>query len=194
MPSAGADPAVILRPLEAADLDRVHDWYQDELLYLDLVGPFVKRTREKAVAWMARQWLDSAYADRRLAICRSADARHVGNLYLTGIDRQAGTADFHILIGDAGDRGRGYGTAATRAGIALAFAGMGLRRLRLEVLARNLAARRVYETCGFALEAVRRRAVQKPDGWQDVCVMSRGAAEDAGAGARVGNAPAWPAP
>ncbi|HXY99705.1 MAG TPA: GNAT family N-acetyltransferase [Stellaceae bacterium] len=173
MPSAGADSALLLRPLRAEDLDRVHAWYQDERLFFDLVGSFMPRPRREAIAWMMRHWLDPASRDVRLAICRTADGLHIGNTYLTGIDQRSRAADFHILIGGAAHRGRGYGTAATRATVEHAFARLGLRRLRLEVLARNGAARRVYEKCGFVLEELRPRAVLKPDGWQDVCVMAR---------------------
>ena len=172
MPSAGADPAIVLRPLTAADLDRVYRWCQDERLFLDLVGPFVARTRQEAIAWMTQHWLDPAAADVRLAIWRAEDDVHIGNLYLTPIDRGLGTAEFHIFIGDVAQRGRGYGTAATRAAIRNA-ARLGLRRLTLEVLSRNLRARHIYEKCGFVVEALRRGAVLKPDGWQDVCVMAR---------------------
>lgn len=173
MPFAGADPTVALRPLRAEDLDRVHAWYQDEGLFFDLVGAFAPRPRQEAIAWMTRHWLDPASPDFRLAICRGADGLHIGNIYLTGIDRHSRAADFHILIGSPAHRGQSYGTAATRAAIEHAFARIGLRRLRLEVLARNAAARRVYEKCGFALEELRPRAVLKPDGWQDVCVMTK---------------------
>ena len=172
MPSAGANPAIVLRPLTVADLDRIHHWCQDERLFLDLVGPFVSRPREEAIAWMTRHWLDPAASDARLAICRAEDGVHIGNVYLTAIDRGLGTAEFHIFIGEVADRGRGYGTAATWAAIGHA-ARLGLRRLRLEVLSRNVRARHVYEKCGFVVEALRPRAVLKPDGWQDICVMTR---------------------
>src|ERR1700730_10227933 len=151
MRSAGAEQLVVLRRLAAEGLDLVHRWYQDERLFAALVGRYMPRPREEAVAWMARHWLDPASLDTRLAICRAVDGLHIGNVYLTAIDPGARNADFHILIGSAADRGKGYGTAATRAAISHAVTHIHVRRLRLEVLSRNLGARRVYVKCGFVV-------------------------------------------
>ena len=68
---------------------------------------------------------------------------HVARLDLPGR-----WAELHIMLGEAVERGRGVGRQAVAELMARGFA-LGLERIELKVLESNLAARRVYEACGF---------------------------------------------
>jgi RimJ/RimL family protein N-acetyltransferase len=76
-----------------------------------------------------------------------------------------------MFIGEAAQRGKGYGASALRQLIAHAFQTMGLRRLYLHVLADNAAAIGLYEHCGFKAEGRLKRHAFKLGRYQDVLVM-----------------------
>jgi len=142
---------VRLRRLLESDLAQLHRWYQSPELWDHLVGAFTPRAESEAVAHM-RGWLEPTHRELRLAIVRGEDGALVGLVSLTPIDREEGDAEFHIFLGEPGDRGRGYGRAATAAMLAHAFDEIGLWRIRLRVLRTNEAALRVYAALGFEPE------------------------------------------
>jgi RimJ/RimL family protein N-acetyltransferase len=142
---------VRLRRLLEADLVRLHRWYQTPELWDRLVGAFTPRAEAEAVAHM-RGWLEPSHRELRLAIVRGEDGDLIGLVSLTPIDREEGEAEFHVFLGEASDRGRGYGRAATAAMLAHAFDEIGLFRVRLRVLRTNQAALRVYAALGFEPE------------------------------------------
>jgi diamine N-acetyltransferase len=155
-----------LRPLAEADLPILHRWRQDPSLWTHLVGDFQPREESQAVAYM-RRWLTPTPTELRLAIEREGTL--IGQTALAPIEET--TAEFHIFLGDVADRGRGRGRAATRAMLSIAFDELRLCRVTLEVLASNLAARRLYESLGFQADGVSRR-VDKGAVATDVLAMT----------------------
>lgn len=82
----------------------------------------------------------------------------IGTTALNGIDWRNRTAEFGILIGAAGARGRGYGTETARLMLDYAFTALGLHSVMLRVHEYNLAGRRAYAKAGFTEFGRRRRA------------------------------------
>ena len=95
--------------------------------------------------------------------------RPIGTVSLFNIDHRNGCADFGILIGESEDRGKGYGTEATRLTLDYAFMTLGLLNLGLTVAEWNIAGRRAYARAGFK-EFGRRRSCRRLAGrwWDDV--------------------------
>jgi RimJ/RimL family protein N-acetyltransferase len=75
--------------------------------------------------------------------------RHIGNCAAYDIDRETGEASVGIGIGDRRYWGQGYGTDAMNALTAYCFHHLGLRRLNLKTLERNLRAQKCFSRCGF---------------------------------------------
>jgi RimJ/RimL family protein N-acetyltransferase len=142
---------VRLRRLAEGDLATLHRWYQTPSLWDHLVGAFEAREEAQAVAYM-RRWLAPSLTEARLAVERTADGALIGLVALSPIDPEAGEAEFHIFLGEADDRGRGYGRAATAAMLAHAFDELALWRVHLRVLKTNEPALRVYAALGFEPE------------------------------------------
>ncbi len=106
--------------------------------------------------------------------------RPIGTVSLFNIDHRNGCADFGILIGEPGDRGKGYGTEATRLTLDYAFTALGLRNVGLTVAEWNVAGRRAYARAGFK-EFGRHRSCRRLAGrWWDDIHMDALAAEFAG--------------
>ena len=160
---------VRLRPLAEADLRRIYDWQRDPSLYEQLVGERRDVAWPQARDWMRRHWLGPG-PDRRYALCIVPDGRHVGNVYLLGVDDEPGILEFHIFIGSPGDRGRGFGRAALAAALAIAFEELGAAGVRLGVLRSNDRARALYADAGFR-ETGPRRPVEKAGRPDEVLTM-----------------------
>lgn len=112
-------------------------------------------TMEGETAWYER----AAGSDASVAhftIYETTAWRPIGNAQWRGIDYRNRTAEMAIFIGDAADRGKGYGTEATCLMLDYAFAGLGLHSAMLTSYAFNLAGQRAYEKAGFRVFGRRR--------------------------------------
>lgn len=92
-------------------------------------------------------------------IFRLHDLSPVGTCHLRDIAYRNRTAEFDILIGESTERGKGYGTEATRLTLDYAFNALGLNNVMLTVFEFNQAGRRAYRKAGFHVFG-RRRAAQ----------------------------------
>jgi UDP-4-amino-4,6-dideoxy-N-acetyl-beta-L-altrosamine N-acetyltransferase len=121
------------------------------------------------------RWLTDieARGDRHeFMIVERASGRSVGTIGLSHIDRVNRRAEYGVLIGEPGARGKGLAAEASRLLLAYAFGTLKLRRVYLHVLARNADALRLYRRVGFQPEGVLRQHVRKGDDFLDVAVMA----------------------
>lgn len=125
--------------------------------------------------------VDEAWFDRylnlreravRCAIVEDETDRLMGCTYLLNIDRTNMCAEFHIMIGNADDRGKGAGTFAIEKMLHHAFMDLNLHRLTLDVLEDNVAAIKLYTHAGFVKEGVKREAVYKNGSYHNEIFMS----------------------
>lgn len=102
--------------------------------------------------------------DRRDLLLISPEGTVLGESVINEIDWRARSANFRIALFGPGARGRGLGSWAVALTRDLAFAGLGLHRLELDVFSINPRAEHVYARAGFVREGVLRDAVALPDG------------------------------
>lgn len=107
------------------------------------------------------------------AIRADPDLRLLGIVFLTDIHTIFRSAELRIRLGDAADRGRGYGTEAVDLCCRHGFSDLGLQRIALQVFADNIPAMRAYEKARFEREGVARRAAMIGGEWKDVVLMAR---------------------
>lgn len=108
-----------------------------------------------------------------LAICLSDPTEHIGNIYLRNLNWLDRNAELHTFVASPTHRGKGYGSAAVALIISHGFDDLGLVRIYLHVLAKNAAAIRTYEKCGFAVEGRLRKHVFKDGAFEDMLVMGK---------------------
>ncbi|MBN2305869.1 MAG: GNAT family N-acetyltransferase [Anaerolineae bacterium] len=94
--------------------------------------------------------------------------RLIGFVVLFNIKWRNQTGEMAIGIGDAAQRGQGYGREALDLLLGYAFHELGLYRVGLTVLDYNIAAIRVYERVGFVREGVQRGAVWRAGARHDL--------------------------
>lgn len=106
-----------------------------------------------------------------LAITANGSDEFLGEIVLTDIDTERGSAQLSLVM-RPGYRGRGYGTEAIELVLGLAFDGVGLHRVELDVPSINARAYSLYENIGFRVEGRRRDAYRDGAGWCDGVVMA----------------------
>ena len=159
-----------LRAIERDDLQRCHDWINDEGLRATLAQRYPMSLAQEA-DWVERTSRGQDVSRLTFAICLYDGDRHIGNCGLEAIERDNGVATFGILIGEADCRGKGLGEEATRTLCRFAFDEMGLHKIRLDVYASNASAVRTYERVGFRREGVLREEAYRGGRYIDVLRM-----------------------
>jgi RimJ/RimL family protein N-acetyltransferase len=152
----GSRPTILMRgervalgPLHAGLLPWFARWANDPLTE-ELGGGAFRPTAEDAVR---EEWTRLLRGERAgwagFAIYRLPDLEPIGHANLRDWPTPHRTAEFGITIGDPGNRGRGYGTEATRLVLRWAFAELGVHNVWLDTVATNVGAIRAYEKAGF---------------------------------------------
>lgn len=160
-----------LRELERKDLSVINIWRTDPDLVALLGAPF--RFINLSVD---ETWFDNYIANRenavRCAIVEESNDNILGLVSLVSIDYMNQFAEFHIMIGNKANQGRGIGTFAIHAILQHAFNNMNLQRIELSVLEDNERARHLYEKVGFVQEGIKRKARYKNGRFVNMIIYS----------------------
>jgi diamine N-acetyltransferase len=162
--AGGAQPVVnivgdliALGPLHRDLPPLAQRWINDFEAVRNLGMTPIPRTLEHEQGWAERAAASETTVP--FVIYERATGAPIGTTSLMGIDWRGRTAEFGILIGEAGARGKGYGTETARLMLDYAFTALGLHSVMLRVHEYNRAGRRAYEKAGYR-EFGRRRGAQ----------------------------------
>ena len=158
---------VRLRPVAARDADGLWEIVTDPESRR-VTGLTTVRTRAEVEAWCRTvSGLDGRID---LAVTAGGSDEYLGEIVLTDIDEARGSAALRLAM-RPGRRGRGYGSDAIGLVLGLAFDGVGLHRVGLDVLAINPRAQALYEGMGFRVEGRLRDAYRDGARYCDAIVM-----------------------
>ncbi len=110
------------------------------------------------------------------AIETIADSRHIGNVWLWGIDFRHRKAELRIVIGDRECTGRGLGSEAIQLLCDFGFERANLHKIFAYVLGTNPRGCRAFEKAGFVSEGILREDRWVGDRYADVHLLARFAA------------------
>ncbi len=156
-----------LRPVRVGDADAMWDMLSDPEARR-LTGVTRKPRRAEVDAWCAAVAGSQDRVD--LAVTVHGRDEYLGEIVLFGIDPVVRRADLRLSMRPA-FRGRGYGTEAIELVLGMAFGGLGLHRVGLDVLSINTRAQSMYENIGFRVEGRLRDAHRDGDGYCDAVLM-----------------------
>lgn len=149
-----------LTALNPDDVHVITRWYHDsEFIRLMDSSPAYPRPQKK---W--EKWLNERHEEPNVymfAIRPRDDDKLLGWLEMDDISWSNGTAWLGIGIGDAGERGKGYGGEAIQLLLDFAFGELNLHRVQLTVFAYNTRAIRLYEYLGFTREGIFREFLRR---------------------------------
>ncbi|MTJ82042.1 MAG: GNAT family N-acetyltransferase [Telmatospirillum sp.] len=159
---------VSLGPILPADFPLLFRWSDD------LDAAKLNEAYRPAV-WKSQEelWFNRGNDPTRVffAIRRIGATQIIGYVQILNIDPIHRSAMLGIRIGDACDRGRGFGTEAMLLAIDYCWKHLNLSRIGLTVFENNPRAVALYARLGFATEGVLRRAIFIDGRWLDVIVM-----------------------
>jgi RimJ/RimL family protein N-acetyltransferase len=156
-----------LRPVRASDADAMWEMVKDPEGNR-MTGTTAVFTRAEIDEWCATVSERDGRLD--LAVTANGSDEYLGEIVVNHIDDVVGCATIRLVMRPA-YRGRGYGTEALQLVLGLAFDGIGLHRIGLDVLSINTRARALYENIGFRVEGRLRDAARDGERWCDVIVM-----------------------
>ena len=147
-PFRAADGPSMLKILAEAELRRLTGSVETAA---EASRPHSPEAAEAILKWYQSRSQQDDRLD--LAIIDKAADALVGEVVFNEVDETARTANFRILIGQAGQN-RGIGSAAIALLLRYGFLSLELSKVTLEVFAFNPRAISVYQKSGFALEEI----------------------------------------
>jgi len=159
---------IYLRPLEPEDAAVCAAWFNDQE-----VTRFLLRYRPLTLA-EEREFLLKLASDPTVlsvGIALRSDDRLIGSTGLHHLDLRNRCSSFGIVIGEASEWSKGYGSEATALVLRHAFDTMNLHRVWLQVHAFNDRAIQCYERLGFRREGSLRDEVYRDGRYWDTLVM-----------------------
>lgn len=161
-----------LRELRKEDMIKINNWRNDKELINNLGAPFRYINLDVDYRWYDN-YMQSRNNTIRCAIVEAESENNIlGLVSLTDIDSINQNAEFHIMIGDKNNRGKGIGYFATNEMLKHAFNNMNLNRIEIGVLESNSIAIKLYESAGFKREGIKRKFVYKNGKFIDMIMMA----------------------
>lgn len=150
---------MIVRNLAESDLQLRVSWMNNEKVYSSMHFD-IPVVMENTLKW----YRNNLGSDKRADLTFEEDGGIVAFGGLTGINREVNKAELYIFVNPNAQKG-GIGTKATMLLCKYGFDELGLNKIYLETNEDNLAARRVYEKCGFVLEGTHREEYKTAGGF-----------------------------
>ena len=161
-----------LRELRKTDMPKINEWRNDSELIAYLGASFRYINLDVEYLWYENYMSNRNNTVRCVIVDAADDENALGLVSLTDINTINQTADFHIMIGDTANRGKGIGQFATNEMLNHAFNNLNLHRVELEVLESNLHARNLYKKVGFVQEGIKRQSIYKNGRFVDMITMA----------------------
>lgn len=163
---------MLLRAVERDDLELLHGWWNDPGLSHLMGERRHVSSIEETEAWFEAELEKTEPNEGRTFAIATPDGKAIGTIRYGPYDTRDRACDVSLYLGDAGNRGKGLGTAALGILLGYLFEDLGLNRVRLYVHPDNAGAIRCYEKVGFVREGVCRQMRYFAGRFHDFILMS----------------------
>jgi len=156
---------LFLSPVDPDDAETYARWVNDLEItrWLDMTNRLFSLPAERAFLEEAAKKTDNY----QFAIVLRDENRLLGSVGLMDVHNTNRTATLGIFIGEAADRGKGYGAEAIKLLLDYGFRWLGLRNIDLHVNCENERAIACYKKVGFREYGRRRDAIFRDGEWVD---------------------------
>lgn len=169
---------ILLREYVISDSHYIHAWRNDRATTRWMGPKFAHAVSIDEVSDSLKRVISSPPTDAvYFAIGHRETREYIGGIDLTSIDWTKGTGVLSIVIGDAANRGRGYGSEAIELLLGHAFKTLQLDRVSLNVAAANQGALRCYRNSGFRPCGRKRNGIVGNGQYSDLIHMDVSAAQ-----------------
>ena len=158
---------IFLSPMFLDDLELYTRWLNDSEMtrYLGQAAQCFTLESE-------RKFLEKLVAEgHNYAIVHKEEERLIGNASLFAIQHLHQTAEVGLFIGDAKDRGKGYGQEVLKLLVDYGFRYLNLKNIMLRVFSGNKSAINAYAKAGFREFGKRTKCFFVEDTWHDEIYM-----------------------
>ena len=166
---SGESNRIYIRPITQDDTDLIVEWRNRE----DVREHFF--FRERFTKAMHEKWLTekvmTGMVDQFIVCLKDGD-RPIGSSHLRDIDREAGSAEYGIFIGEADARGIGLGYDILCATMDHAIDKLGLKLVRARAISTNLASIHIFEKYGFVRDELIRNVTCSDANMVDMVMLS----------------------
>lgn len=142
---------VILYPLQELltpdNLKKIYSWHKDQETMFWMGCKPVKSSFTSFVSWFHRS-VKELGPELAFGII-DGGGKLIGRISCYGLDDKKQEGEVGILIGEKSLWGKGYGRDALVTFLRYLFDEVGLKKVRLRTLYRNIRARRCFSRCGF---------------------------------------------
>ncbi len=159
-----------LREIEKKDIEEINIWRKNKELIEYLGAPYRFINLDVESKWY-ENYLNNRHNTIRCAITEEND-EILGLVTITDINNVNRTATLHIMIGKEENCGKGLGSFAINRILKHAFLDLNLNRVELQVLTKNIRAKKTYEKVGFKYEGTKRKVCFKNGEYLDMDIMS----------------------
>ena len=175
---------IVLTPVSRPDVTRIKEWLEDDEVAELWFGRYsygepahlgYHPAKMETVSDAEFQQVFEDPEHRTLSIY-TGDGQHIGEVHVA-IEESLGDGQLSILIGRKDKWHQGYGTAAVRAALDLAFGEYSLYRVWVDIPEYNTAACLLFEHLGFVHEGTLRKSRPHEGSRHDAVVMGMLAAE-----------------
>lgn len=162
---------VMLREYQPEDLAAIRSWHSLPGPTATLASIFVRPHTVRDAEGFLEEMLKSPGAGWYFVIAQRETGDYIGQIDLRGGSLPNRHADLGMVIPDAANQGRGYGTEALGLLLQFAFCYAGLHRVGLEVYEFNHRAIHLYRKVGFRDEGRLRDYIYRDGAWHDTLLM-----------------------
>ena len=161
---------ITLRDLSRDDIPTINKWRQDPEVSDGIGAP-----RRFIGLDVDLKWYDDYLARRgsgievRCAVLLADSGELAGMVSLTRIDYLHRNAEYNAMVGAT--RGRGVGTAATKAMVRHGFFDLNLHRIYVSIVRDNVASIKMCANAGFREEGIIRDGAYKNGRYHDMVLM-----------------------
>jgi len=159
---------ITLRELSREDIPVINQWRQDPDVSDGIGAPRRFIGLEADLRWFD-DYLSRRGSEVRCAVRLADSGELVGMVSLTRIDYVHRTAEYNAMVGGA--RGRGVGTAATKAMVHHGLFDLNLHRIYVSILRDNIGSIKMCANAGFREEGTIREGAYKNGRYHDLILM-----------------------
>lgn len=131
--------------------------------------------RERFTRQMHEQWLRTKIATgevEQFIVCLTDTDEPIGSSYLRDIDRESGSAEYGIFIGEASARGKGLGAEILKATMDYALNVLNLKTVRSRAISTNTASIKIFMNYGFKRDETIKNVTCSDASMVDMVMMS----------------------
>ncbi|ERI94324.1 acetyltransferase, GNAT family [Clostridiales bacterium oral taxon 876 str. F0540] len=142
---------VILREFQERDLERMHQWVNNEEITKNLSFAIFPRTLNDSMSYLKKQ-LDresNSYVNFVISEKNDPEHKYIGSIGLKDIDYIHRKGELNIALGYIENMSKGYGTDAVKLILEYGFNRLGLNKIYLRFIKFNEGARKAYEKAGL---------------------------------------------